>query len=336
MDWSKGYTSAFYAYIIDPVTWRETTRIQITGGTINRNSKSLRESATINCRNYDQSEERWIRVYMDTEQSGASSHVPLFTGLATSPEQKYDGNIETNDLDCFSVLKPAEDILLERGYYVPAEMGVDLVLGQLLSVCPAPLSIEEDAPYLQSAIIAEDDETCLSMADKVLDAIDWQMRVMGDGTIAIGPKPTEPIRTFSPLDNDVIELEITVKKDWFECPNVFRAIDDDLVAVARDDDPNSPLSTINRGREVWAQETNVSLNSGESIAEYAQRKLKTLQTVGQSGSYQRRFYPDVMVGDIIRLNYPRQELNGLYKIVTQKIEIGYGARTEEDVEIYEY
>ena len=330
MNWGKGFTASYYAYIIDAKTWRETELLQITEGSISRASTGLRDSADITCINYND-RERYVRIYLDVQQNGASEHVPIFTGLTSAPSRDIDGVLESNSIECYSVLKPAEDVLLQRGYYVPAEVNGGKIIKDLLSVAPAPVEIIGEAPALQTAVIAEDGENHLTMVDKVLTAINWRMRILGDGTIQILPPATETIRTFDPLNADVLEPTLKITRDWYACPNVLRAVSGDLVAVARDDSDTSPLSTINRGREVWAEESNVALNTGESIAEYAVRRLKELQLVETTASYTRRYDPDVLVSDRVRLNYPKQGLNGAYEITSQKIKLGYGCTTEEEV-----
>jgi len=332
MKWSSGFSARYYAYVVDPASWRETDRLDITGGNISRSDEGLRDSADIECKAYAQGTERYIRIYLDAEQNGASSHVPLFTGLATSPSRDIDGYYETNNVECYSVLKAADDVLLERGYYVPAGASGAAVIKELLSCVPAPVMISGTAPALQTSIIAGDGETRLSMADKVLTAIAWRMRIGGDGTIELCPKSKEEVAQFDPISQDVLEPTITVDYDWYSCPNVLRAVKDDLSAVARDDSPDSPLSTVSRGREVWAEDTSCELNTGESISEYAARHLKELQRVQLSAEYDRRFHPDVMVGDLVRLHYPAQGLEGLFRVKSQKIELGFGAKTSEEIE----
>lgn len=332
MNWKNGYSASYYAYFIDPSSWRETERLEITGGSLSRSADGLRDSADIDCKEYPQGAERYIRIYLDARQGGTSSHVPLFTGLATSPSRDIDGYYETNSLECYSVLKAADDVLLDRGYYVPAEANGAQVVRDLLSCIPAPVIAEASAPGLQTSIIAEDGETRLSMADKVLSAIGWRMKIAGDGTVLLQPEPVDVSAQFDPIDQDVLEPSIKVDYDWYSCPNVFRAVKEDLSAVARDDSPDSPLSTVSRGREVWAEETSCELNTGESISEYAVRRLKELQRVRLTASYDRRYNPDVLVGDFIRLRYPVQGLDGVFRITSQKIELGFGAKTSEEVE----
>ena len=331
MDWNLGYSAAYYVMKVDKNTWRDIERMEITGGSINRSKDDLRCSASFDCLDYERGTENWIRIYMDARQGDESVHIPLFTGIATSPGEKINGNIVENSVDCYSVLKPAEDVLLDRGWYAPAEISGASLVRQLLSVTPAPVVEDEGAPSLKEAIIAEDGESNLSMIDKILTAINWRILIEGDGTIHITSKAIEPSEDFDALSNDSIELEIDVEQDWFSCPNVFRAVADDLSGVARDDSDRSMLSTVNRGREVWMEESNCDLNDGETIAEYALRRLKEEQKVAMTVKYDRRFNPNIFVTDIVRLHYPKQGLEGLYEVQSQSISLGYGGRTSEEV-----
>lgn len=331
MNWEKGYSASYYMTIVDPQTWRDIERVEMIGGSIKRGLETLRESATIDCQPFDISIERWVRIYMDTEQAGDSAHTALFTGLATQPENNSNGAIKRGALDCYSVLKPADEVYLMRGWYAPAGANGGAILQSLLAVTPAPVVIAENAPALSQNIIAEKKETNMTMVEKILTAMNWQMRIDGDGTINAGPVSADPVAVFSPTDNDCLEKEVSVKADWYDCPNVFMAADGDITAIARDDDRNSPLSTISRGREVWAADYNAKLADNESIGQYAQRMLMALQKVAQKGKYTRRFFPGILPGDVVGLNYPDQGLNGNYTVQSQSINLAFAARTSEEV-----
>lgn len=328
VDFSKGYSASYYAERVDPATWRDIGVIKLTNGTIKRETTGKRQSADLGCVNYHIDVEQWVRVYLDAKQDGASAHVPLFTGLAVTPDDDYNGRLTTNSLTCFSVLKPAEDVLLPRGSFAPAQANGAELVRRLLSVSPAPIVVADDSPLLSESIVAEDGESCLSMADRILDAMGWRLRIEGDGTIHILPAAKEPVIRFDPIENDVIESKIKVSADWYSCPNVVMVVAGDVTGIARDDDPESPLSTVRRGREVWKREE-CTLAAGETAAAYAQRRLKELQRVRQTASYTRRYVPEVMPGDIVGLNYPEQGLTGNYGAQSQSITLGYGARTAE-------
>lgn len=332
MDWTKGYSAEYYMTVVDPVTWRDTERIEITGGSIKHESTGLIESADVDCINYDQSKEKWIRIYLDARQNSGGERVALFTGLDSTPESEYNGALQMNQVQCYSVLKPAETVYLDLGWYAPVGFDGAQLVKQLLSVTPAPVVVEGEAPALKESIVAEQDESNLTMAEKILNAINWRYRIAGDGTITICPKPTEPTQRFDLLNYDVLQTKVNRSNDWYECPNVFRAIEDDMMAIAKDDDPDSMLSIPTRGREIWAQETNCDLNENETIAEYAYRRLKEEQAHSISVEYERRFVPDVFTGDIVDLYLPQQNVNGWHKIESQTIDLGKSHVSEKVIE----
>ena len=331
MDWSKGYNASYYAAILDPKTWRETGRFEILSGSVSRGTDGLRESADLLCRNFDPESETWIRVYLNARQNGSIEHTPIFTGLAVSPETNIDGNIIEHPLECYSVLQPAQDVLLQKGWYAPADFNGAEMVRRLLAVTPAPVDVRGESPALTRAIIAEKGETNLSMASKILSILDWTLRIRGNGTIEVTPRASASTATFGAAENDLIEPKINRKRDWFSCPNVVRVTQGNMTATARDDRPDSPLSTVTRGREVWKDITSPALNTGEGLAAYARRALKEAQSAGVSVSYDRRFLPELVPGDIVTLHYPRQGIEGDFRIQSQKIELGYSAKTAEEV-----
>ena len=330
MDWSKGYSASYYGTFVDAYTWRDLTRFEITGGSISASDSQLINSADVNVVNYDNGE-RWIRVWLDAKQGESITHVPMFTGLATSPKRDINGVISSSTLECYSVLKPAADILLQRGWYVPAGYKSGDMIKQLLSVIPAPFKEEGVSPYIKQTIVAEDGETNLSMVTKILNVIGWRLKIDGYGNVTLAEFAAESSVRYDELWNDSVEPVLTVENDWFSCPNVFRAVADDVSAVARDDSPYSPLSTVNRGREVWEEETNCSLAETETIAEYADRMLKQAQKSSVKITYDRRYNPYITVGDLITLNYPKQKIQGMYRITSQSIQLSHGAKTSEEV-----
>ena len=333
MQWNKGFSSKFYGSFIDPVSWRDIERFEITGGSIKRSDSGTNCSAEIDCTSYDQSTERWVRIWLDAEQSGSSDHVALFTGLATAPEREVEGiNRSTNKVTCYSTLKPCQDVLLPLGYYAMAGVsGAKLVKDLLTEITPAPVEMEENSPALSQYIVAEDNESYLSMVEKILSAIGWKIRIHGDGTIEICSMSTTPKASFDMLENDSLEPKLKATNDWYDCPNVFRAILEDTSAVAKDESEKNPLSIPNRGREVWLEERDCNLNANETLAEYAYRRLKEEQRHYLSVSYDRRFDPNILASDVIRLHYPSIGIDGLFYVSEQSIELGYGAKTSEEV-----
>ncbi len=336
MDWKRGFSSRYYASIVDPVTRRDIgERIEIIGGFVKKTDDDVRESASIEVTSYDTSKEQLIRVWLDARQAGESSHTPLFTGWTTSPTISIDGYRKNQTLECYSVLKTARDVLLDRGWYAPANADAVYIIKDLLRVTGSNVTVEdgveEQKINLKYAVIAEQNENHLSMADYILSIIGWGIRINGYGNVIIGPKNTNHVAVFDARGNDILEPKLEVSFDWYSCPNVFRAVMDNQVAIAKDENDASPYSIQNRGREIWAEETSCSLKEEETLSAYAYRRLKELQQVSRTVSYDRRFIPDIDVGNCIRLNCPAQEVTGKFLITSQTINLGFNARTSEEV-----
>lgn len=339
MDWSKGLSASYKAYIVDPITWKDTETIDIISGSISKSEADMRESADISVSAYTSTQEQWIRVYLDARQQSDSYYGAIFTGLISSPGREMEGSVETNSLRCYSVLKPASDILLPRGYYISYGTNTSTVLKNLLSIIKGmPIIIEGTPPNLSYTIIAENGESNLSMVDKILTCIGWRMRILGDGSVVISEPAIDPITgalnyplsgSFDPIDVDSIELRVSVENNWFDCPNVFRAVQGNFSATAMDNDPDSIFSVQNRGREIYYEETGANPYAGESLAQYAKRRLQEEQQIYTSASYSRRFDPDVNVSDAISLRYPAQGLDGIYYISSQTITLGYSPTVSE-------
>ena len=351
IDWRRGYTAEYYAVLLDPTTWLDGSRFEITDGSIKKTDSELRESADLTCvdrwrrsgddetgrlqYSFGQGVERWVRIYLDARQDGDMSHVALFTGIASAPNTDITGRRFSNRVQCFSVLKPASDKMLPVGWFKNAGANGAEEVRKLLQVGPAPVYILGSSPGLESNIVAEGGETYLTMAEKILKAIDWRLKITGDGVIYICPKATTISARYDHLENDIIELSVSIENNWYDCPNVFRAMNDESMAVVKDEDPYSMYSIQARGREIWMEEDGVHLSEDENMSQYAQRRLKEEQKINYTMSYDRRFDPSAVPSDIVAIHYPEQDINDTFQITSQSITLNRGAKIGEEVKLWE-
>ena len=330
VDFSNGFSATYYAARVNPQTWADAGEINIIAGSIAKNADSdLVESADITI-DEEIGTEEWIRVYMIAEQGGALERVPLFTGIVSSPTRNIDGNTEERKLDCYSVLKVAADVLLPMGWFAPARTNGGELIRMLLEDLPGPVELDEGSPVILSSFVAGSKDTKLSIAQEIAKAINWQIKVNGDGSVRICPKPLTISGTFDNIENDIIETSVTDDHDIFSVPNILRVTLNGSAATARDDDPDSIYSTVNRGREIWQQE-DAKLAAGESLGEYAARRLKELQNPSRKLDYTRRFQPDVDVNDLVSIIYPKQNIGDVFRVKSQTITLSYGAKVKEEV-----
>ena len=330
INYSNGISATYYAARVNPQTWADAGEISIISGNITKKAGSdLVESADITV-SEDIGTEAWIRVYMIAEQGGAKERVPLFTGIVSSPSRNIKGAQETRKLDCYSVLKVAADILLPIGWFAPARTNGGELIRILLSDLPCPVEVDEGSPNIISSFVAGNNDSKLSVAQEIAEAINWQIKVRGDGSVRICPKPLTISGTFDNIENDIIETSVTDNRDIFSVPNVLRVTLGGSAATARDDDPDSIYSTVNRGREIWAQE-DAKLAAGESLGEFAVRRLKELQNPSRKLDYTRRFQPDVDVNDLVSIVYPKQSIGDVFRVQSQTITLSHGAKVKEEV-----
>lgn len=343
MNFSKGYKSSFYMALVDPVSWGDYGRIDILSGSINRTDSDLRQSANVTVTEYPYESDRLVRIFMDVDQNGTTDRVALFTGLASAPSYSYQDGVPNVNIQCYSVLKPLQDIILRHGWYIDKNSDCLTELQDLLNVSGAPVTLynydENKLKKLEEYIVAEDNETNLSMAETLLDAMNWVMWIDGDGTIVLAPNQADlgikSVITFS-KDYDIIQPSFTVNRDWFECPNCLRVTFNEFTAVAKDENDDSPLSIKNRGREIWEVEDNVDLLDNETLAEYAQKRLVKLQERFETVSYDRpytlsnsQYTAEVNVGNKIQIAYP--QLSGDFIVTSQNITLGNAAVVNEEV-----
>lgn len=329
MNWNKGFSALYELKKVDPVSWMDAGSFDFVSGSISRNNEGLMQSADLSMT--ENPGECWIRIYLKANQEGGGARVALFTGLASTPTRDLDGTRTTFPVEVYSVLKPAADVLVPKGYFAPAGADGAQLVKELLSVGAAPVEIEEDSPTLVDAIVAEAQDSQLDVAWMILDAIGWRMRITGDGVVHVCPAATETSAVFDAFENDVVELSIKDAQDWFSVPNCIRVISGDKSTEYKDADAIEERRQ-NRGGsgEIWLNDTSPTLGSKESIAEYAMRKLTEAQLPSRTVSYSRRYMPDVYPTDLVEIRLPGVKIDGTFRVTEQSIELGYEARTSED------
>ena len=124
--------------------------------------------------------------------------------------------------------------------------------------------------------------------------------------------------------------------DLYVVPNVVEVVYSTSAgcyyARAVNDNPNSPISTVSRGREIVYREMNPSLNGSPTenqTMEYAERLLKEMSTLECTVTYSHGYCP-VRLGDCVRLNYTRSGITGVKaKVISQSIDCGTSCKVTE-------
>lgn len=137
-------------------------------------------------------------------------------------------------------------------------------------------------------------------------------------------------------NSSILNADITMDHDLYGIPNVVEVIYSNngkyLYSKITNDDPNSPTSTVSRGREILYRITNpemVGNPTQKQLDEYTKNTLKNLSCVEYTVSYMHGYCP-VRVRDCVRLDYSRAGLNGIKaKVISQSIKCEAGCQVTE-------
>ena len=146
----------------------------------------------------------------------------------------------------------------------------------------------------------------------------------------------QPVWTFNDDNSSILHSDVTLDHDLYGIPNVVEVVysngNECYSSRVVNDDENSPISTVNRGREITYRESNPSIvgdPTKNQIDEYARRLLRDLSTLEYTISYTHGYCP-VRVGDCVRFNYSRADLRDIKaKVISQSIECRPGCSVTE-------
>ena len=333
MDWNQGYTATFRLYSVNQSTWGDGNEIEnlVSASVTKDNESSLIEDASISIDG--EPIKGYVRLVLEAKNTSGMAKVNLGTFLVTSPKRSINGVLTTIDLECYSVLKPADDKLLPPGWYFPE--GGDPIAGasELLSNClKCPVEPAESNIRTDQVKVAESNETALSMAKYLLEDTDWFIYIDGRGCVSIKKKPDNIVKMFDAYDNDILMPNITDESDIFDIPNILRVTDSSgNYETIYNNDEQSDTSIEKLGWEKWSSEQ-LSLDYGETLLGKGGERMEELSKTTRKINYSREFDPDVKLNDVALYMLPKQRIVGTFRIISQSLSIGNGIKVSEIAE----
>lgn len=327
MDWTRGYSSYIEVNLVDPVTWQDKEALDVLECSIDLSSDGEGGSASLKLKR-GLPKPQWVRIWLVADQGGIGSRVPLFTGITSVRRDDPTWVDIPTQVDCYSSLLVPDKWLLPRGYYVgegsdPIRVAASLLRGHILS---SVIMDGECNEQLSSNIIAEDNETALTMSRYLVETYNWRLRVDGLGDVTITNDDSPALSLDSSYDIVVTDGIDDTKDEWDKPTTLEVIFSNGSVEVVRDDEAISEL-----GFEVCQRETDVSLSGGESAESYAKRRLRELRATSRTVKWTREFVPNVFPGDVVDVVLPSKGINGLFRITSQSLSFGGGVTVNEEV-----
>jgi hypothetical protein len=194
----------------------------------------------------------------------------------------------------------------------------------------APVVEATNDTTLYYDFVANTDDKWLSFVSDLIANAKYTLGLDELGRILFLPNQEiaslQPIWTYDDNDKSILYRDITLNNDLYNIPNVVEVVysngTDHYYYKAVNDDPNSPTSTVNRGRPITHRITNPDLvgdPTEKQIKEYAERILRELSAVECTITYTHGYCP-VRTGDCVRINYARAGLKDIKaKVISQNI-----------------
>lgn len=341
IDWLSSMQQTFEYYTVDPNTWTDVKRIEnVRSCTIDRDSEAeTLGSATINLS--EPIDECYVRAYLVASQNGNTHKEPLGTFLVQTPSWSFDGKTKEVSVDAYTPLLELKENLPPIGYSLLKD---DNVMNMAYRLCRervrAPVIEASCDTTLYDDFVANTDDTWLTFLKDLIANAKYIFDLDELGRILFLPvqetASLQPVWKYTDDNSSILYPDISLDRDLYGIPNVVEVVyssgTDKYYARVVNDDPNSPISTVNRGREIVHRVTNPSLYGDPTenqTKEYAERLLRELSTLECTVTYSHGYCP-VRINDCVRLNYTRSGLSGVKaKVVSQSIDCSAGCKVTE-------
>ena len=342
VDWLSSMQQTFEYYIVDPATWKDAKKIEnVKSCSISRDSDAgTLGSASINIT--ESVGECYVRIYLITIQNGSKERHPLGTFLVQTPSTSFDGKVRNLSMDAYTPLLELKETKPPLGYSVRKGTNIMTIARQLTQEnTRAPVVPASCDTNLFSDFVAETDDSWLTFLTDLLLNAKYSYDLDEMGRILFAPEQDtaslQPVWTYNDDDNSsILYANLNMDHDLYGIPNVVEVIyshgNGYYYSRVVNDDPNSPTSTVNRGREIIHRVSDPDLigdPTENQIDEYANRLLRELSSLEYTITYTHGYCP-VRVGDCVRFNYSRADLKNVKaKVISQTIKCEPGCPVTE-------
>lgn len=340
-NWSESMQQTFEYYIVDPGTWKDKEQIRtVISSSIDRDSSAK----TLGSASFDITDiigECYIRIYMITIQNGIKEKIPLGTYLIQTPSRSFDGRMNKVSIDAYTPLLELDENQPPIGYFIPKNDNIINTGTRLVQEhARAPIISPSDSSTIPYDFISDSGETWLSYLSDFFGSAKYRFDLDAMGRILLAKEQDtaslQPVWTYEDGQNSILYPDQSMDHDLYKIPNVVEVMyskgSDNFFSRVVNDDPNSPTSTVSRGREILYRVTSpemVGTPTKAQVDEYAEQLLRNLSTIEYTINYTHAYCP-VRVGDCVRINSTRSGLTDIKaKVISQNIQCVPGCPVSE-------
>lgn len=341
IDWTKSMSQTFEFYMVDPLTWKDIKPLTyIKSCSITRDE----ETQTLGSATIDTTElldECYMRVYLVVDQNGYTEKIALGTYLVQTPSTSYDGKSSSISMDAYTPLIELKEGLPPLGYSILKDTNI---IDTAYNICRehmrAPVVKTNNSKKLYSDFVANINDTWTTFVNDLISNANFKLDLDETGRVLFAPiqdiASLQHRWVYTNDNSSILYPDVSDNRDLYGIPNVVEVVysGDSGCITSRivNDDENSPISTVNRGREIVYRDTNPNFSgepTQEMLDDYATQLLRNLSCLEHKITYTHGYCP-VRIGDCVLLNYKEANLNNVKaKVISQNIKCETGCPVQE-------
>ena len=341
IDWTQSMSHTYEFCLVDPDTWGDSAIIDtVTKCSIERDrTVQTLGSATMDCT--ENLGECYIRAYLVVNQNGFTKREPLGTFLVQTPSISFDGKSASVSLDAYTPLIELKGTMPPIGYSLLKGQNI---MDAAYMICRenmrAPVVKTFTSDTLEDNFISNLNDTWLSFTDDLIANAEFRFGLDEMSRVMFEPEQDiaslRSVWVYDDSNSSILYPSVTNERDLYGIPNVVEVVYTSSVGYkfsrVVNDDPNSPVSTVSRGREVVYRDSNPSfagVPTQEQIDHYAIQLLRNLSCLEHKITYKHGYCP-VRIGDCVTLNYKGAGLDNVRaQVISQSIDCVTGCPVSE-------
>ena len=264
------------------------------------------------------------------DANGVAESVALATMHAAVSAVEYSEATQKASLILYSALLTLQQACLEESLTIPAgtvavtaarERCEDLGLEVVASASTVELT--QDASFNAG-------DSDLKVVNHLLGLANfWSVRPDGYGRLLMhlyqAPSQRQPVWTFEAGPSAVFEPAVGVQADTFNVPNkcVLTCSNSEgtFSGSYTNDDPESPYSTVCRGRTIALPESVTDAVDEADLDAKAERRLREATGIADTITVTHAYVP-ATIGDVVRVVWPKHGLDYRASIQSQQLNQG--------------
>lgn len=249
---------------------------------------------------------------------------PLGEYIASTVSERYENGTSTLEIEAYDKGLVLQQTALEDRIYIPIGTKYTDYVGSLLTGAGISKAIISDSPQMMQTD-REDWEigtNYLEIINALLSEINYKniwFDAEGNARVEKYQRPTDSNidHRYSSGEMSLIQGPCSMSSDTYQAYNVFIALissadyQEPLKAVSVNDDPNSPLSIIRRGRRIAAPVIKLNnIASQSELQEYVDNQRFASMVSTETIEFTTANLPGHGVGDVIAIDH--EKLKGIY------------------------